>query len=60
MGPVGQKCPTGPALKRAAVPSRTKLCRITGLDSEPSTIQKIAKTKPQVDSLPFFKKWRYG
>ena len=55
MGPVGQKCPTGPAFKRAAVPSRTKLCRITGLDSEPPTIQKIAKTNPQVDSLPFSK-----
>lgn len=56
MGPAGQKCPAGPALKCAVVPPRTKLCRITGLDSESPTIQKIAKTKPQVDCLPFFKK----
>lgn len=60
MGPVGQKCPTGPARERAVGPPRTKLCRITGLDSEPPTMQKIAKTKPQVDSLPFFKKRLYG
>lgn len=60
MGPVGQKCPTGPALKRAVMLLRTKLCRITGLDSEPPTIQKIEITKSQVDNLPFFKKWRYG
>ena len=56
MGPAGQKCPAGPARERAVVPPRTKLCRITGLDSEPPTIRKIPKTKPQVDSLPFFKK----
>ena len=34
----------------------SKLCRFTELDSESPTMQKIAKTKPQVDSLPFFKK----
>ena len=56
MGPVGQNCPTGPARERAVGPPRTKLCRFTELDSESPTMQKIAKTKPQVDSLPFFKK----
>ena len=60
MGPVGQKCPTGPALKRAVEPPRTKLCRFTGLESEPPTMSKIAKSKPQVDSLPFFKNKGYG
>ncbi len=47
--------PHRPRAKRTGEPPRTKLCRITGLDSEPPTIQKIAKTKPQVDSLPFSK-----
>lgn len=52
-GMCARRCP---ARSRAVVPPLTKLCRITELDSEPPTIRKIPKTKPQVDSLPFFKK----
>ena len=49
-----------PALERVIGPPRTKLCRITGLGSEPPTIPKTAKPKPQVDGLRFFKKKGYG
>lgn len=56
----GTKMPAGPALKRAVRLPLTKLCRFTGLDSEPPTVLKTVKPKPQVERLRFCMKSGYG
>ena len=41
-------------------PAIPELCRFTGLNRGFPTIRNLCKIKPQVDSVPFFEKCRYG